>query len=139
MKQISKLFLLPLILACNVSLANTSMSIGFGAQHGGAYGIQHAFRSDSGIHKFHASVSTMFFLGYGIGVGYEYFLSPNISLGASYFDLLWLERTQGTALHANYYFNSDSKRGLWIGLEAISTDDNYGTNDETSFALGYRF
>ncbi|MFT5543797.1 MAG: hypothetical protein ACI97K_002775 [Glaciecola sp.] len=121
-------------------------SLGHGIQYSGLAGIQVASKGDN--HNFRASVGII-----GLGIGYDYFLNDQFSIGGSTF----VGFEDGTALNFNYY-PSGYDQGRWmLGLDIGRVKEGIGfpsmavgciidcqqEKEKTStiawFSVGYKF
>lgn len=91
-------------------------SFGHGIQYSGLAGIQVASKHDN--HNFRASVGII-----GLGIGYDYFLNDQFSIGGSTFRGF----EDGASLNLNYY-PSGYDQGKWIlGLDIGQVKDGLST------------
>ncbi len=108
---------------------------GFGVQYGGLIGYQLSTQQEQ--HQFRAAVGVI-----GLSGGYDYFVSPNVSIGASYTRTI----RDLTSINLNYYPNG-SKKGFIIGLDLIYAPPESGgfykspkeSLNKVLFSIGYRF
>ena len=82
------------------------LSIGHGIQYSGLIGIQSALIREN--HSFRGSIGLI-----GLGVGYDYFINDNVSLGGS---LTYTVRSIHS-LNATYYFSGHTQKGFRLGID----------------------
>ena len=113
-------------------------TIGGGLQFGGLFGAQFDF--NNGTHKGYLSIG----LG-GAGVGYDFAVSDNISIGVNYTGLfIFFSFATAATVNINYHFGSTFKRGWVLGLDVGSLERIFGFDDNTRtnigfISVGYRF
>ena len=141
MKILKTLLLIPFLMFGKSALADTTISLGAGVQHGGLMGGQVAqFFGDDNKQKVRGALGVI-----GGAVGYDYMVTRNISFGGSIYYYNILSNYRGTALHANYYFNPANNNGFWVGVDVLNeTETGWKTGNETeevktNFSVGYRF
>lgn len=140
MKILKTLILIPFFMFGKSVLADTTISLGAGVQQGGFMGVQVAQFSEDKKHKFRGALGVI-----GGTFGYDYMITRNISVGGSVYYYNILNSYQGTALHANFYFNPANKNGFWLGFDVLNeTETAWKTRDQTEevktgFSVGYRF
>jgi len=101
-----------------VIAADFKQSIGSGIQFGGLLGWQGSIINSNNA-KFRLS------FGYsGTAIGYERFVSPNLSLGAQFFGNQYVS---GGGLSANYYFSGRETSGWILGLDVYR---GYNTGEQ---------
>jgi len=97
---------------------------GSGIQYGGVVGWQSAYLSGKNKYKFS--------LGYtdiaGITLGYDRYLGPKASLGASYFANQF---ALGLSLNLNYHLSSVDDQGWLVGLDLYTGLDSGDLTTET--------
>lgn len=127
--------ILCLLFTNSLRAAETNHAIGLGLQYAGIAGYQLSTKRDE--HRFRGAIGIM-----GIGLGYDYFLSPKWSLGGTYTNSL---RTV-YSVNINYYFNTPTE-GFNLGLDLGHMPDNDGdgffasdgSKDVIWLSLGYSF
>jgi hypothetical protein len=134
------IILLGLMCAFASSVKAQEFSIGHGIQYSGLVGAQAAWKNEN--HNIRASLGLI-----GAGIGYDYFINDEVSLGGS------LTKTITTiySLNATYYLSGNAQQGFRIGLDVGRTNGDIdwpslsGSTNESEtrtiawFSVGYQF
>ena len=117
-------------------LVRHAHAVGFGAQYSGLAGYQ--INSIYNRHKVYFSIGFI-----GFGGGYDYAISNNVSIGASFTRILELANI--ATLNVNYHFGSAFGSGVVIGLDLGVNRSQSIFSGESNFSrysfisVGYRF
>ena len=106
--NISILAVLASLFPINAYTMDYSFSTGGGFQYGGLIGAQGSAYEDA--HRFRAAIGLI-----GIGIGYDYLLSENLSIGITGGGMVPFKDAK--LLSLNYFFSGNYKEGWQIGLD----------------------
>jgi len=134
--MIKTLLIFSLLFTHSLRATEINHTIGFGLQYAGVVGYQISAKND--VHRFRGALGLV-----GLSIGYDYFLSPKWSLGATYTETL---RTI-YSLNINYYANKLTEGfNFGVDLGSMPEDDivlfNVNRVDRRNFiffSVGYVF
>lgn len=133
-----KIIALPLLLiACSVNATEKTHALGIGLQYAGIVGYQLSFTNET--HRFRGALGLI-----GVSVGYDYLLTNNWSLGATYTQTI----RSVYSINFNYYLNNPNE-GMRFSLDlAHMPDENSnssgflatnGSKSAVFLSAGYAF
>ena len=133
----SKAFLLTTALLSNPGFASAEIkhAVGAGVQYAGIFGYQASVQS--GKSNFRLGLGIL-----GVSVGYDYFITPKIALGAQTFGIAF---TTGYALNLNYYFSQTPSASWMLGVDVGKYNqenwfgEDYPARTAVLISAGYRF